>query len=44
MLATPLGFVLSLVGLFVDRRKTAAIAGLAISGFFVLLFLIASLS
>jgi len=31
MLGTPIGFLLSLIGLFVDRPRTAAIIGLLVS-------------
>lgn len=38
MLGTPLGFLLSLIGVFVDKPKKAAVAGLLLSGGVLALF------
>ncbi len=38
MLGTPLGVLLSLVGLLVDKRKSAAIAGLVVGGGILVLY------
>jgi hypothetical protein len=40
---TPLGLLLSLIGLLVDRNKKPAIAGLLLVGSVILLFFLASL-
>ncbi len=43
MVGAPLGLLLSLVGLLVDKRKSAAIVGLVIGGSMVVLFLVLTL-
>ena len=40
MAATPLGFILSLVGVFVDKNKRPAVIGLVVSVVTVILFFI----
>ncbi len=40
MVGTPVAFLLSLLGVFLDKRKGRAVAGLIISGIFVVIFLV----
>jgi len=41
MAAIPLGFILGLIGIAVDKRKTPAALGLALTGGLILMFLYA---
>ena len=42
-MAAPLGFILSLIGLLVDRDKKAALVGLAASGLLVAFFFLVAI-